>query len=72
MKSTFKRLQLICVGAAILALSLTVQAEEIVVSNYGVSANGMPYAVAMEKGFFKEEGANVTGILSSEMRLMPK
>ena len=65
MKSTFKRLQLICVGAAILALSLTVQAEEIVVSNYGVSANGMPYAVAMEKGFFKEEGANVTGILSS-------
>jgi NitT/TauT family transport system substrate-binding protein len=65
MKSTFKRLQLICVGAAILALPLTVQAEEIVVSNYGVSANGMPYAVAMEKGFFKEEGANVTGILSS-------
>jgi NitT/TauT family transport system substrate-binding protein len=40
-------------------------AEEIVVSNYGVSANGMPYAVAMEKGFFKEEGANVTGILTS-------
>ena len=29
-------------------------AEQIVVSNYGVSANGMPFAVAMEKGFFKE------------------
>src|ERR671923_3013276 len=40
-------------------------AEEIVVSNYGVAANGMPYAVAMEKGFFKEEGANVTGIITS-------
>lgn len=40
-------------------------AEEIVVSNYGVSANGMPYAIALEKGFFKEEGANVTGILTS-------
>jgi NitT/TauT family transport system substrate-binding protein len=40
-------------------------AEEIVVSNYGVSANGMPYAVAMEKGFFKAEGANVTGIITS-------
>ena len=40
-------------------------AEEIVVSNYGVSANGMPFAVAMEKGFFKEEGANVTGIITS-------
>ena len=39
--------------------------EEIVVSNYGVSANGMPYAVAMAKGFFKAEGANVTGIVTS-------
>jgi len=40
-------------------------AEQIVVSNYGVAANGMPYAVAMDKGFFKEEGADVSGILSS-------
>src|ERR1019366_1693245 len=40
-------------------------AEQIVVSNYGVAANGMPYAVAMEKGFFKDEGADVSGILSS-------
>src|ERR1700733_9669346 len=40
-------------------------AQQIVVSNYGVSANGMPYAVAMEKGFFKDEGANVTGIITS-------
>jgi NitT/TauT family transport system substrate-binding protein len=39
--------------------------EEIAVGNYAVSANGMPYAVAMAKGFFKEEGADVTGILSS-------
>ena len=41
------------------------RAEQIVVSNYGVAANGMPYAVAMEKGFFKQEGADVSGILSS-------
>jgi NitT/TauT family transport system substrate-binding protein len=40
-------------------------AEQIVVSNYGVAANGMPYAIAMAKGFFKEEGADVSGILSS-------
>ncbi|PSC06566.1 ABC transporter substrate-binding protein [Alsobacter soli] len=51
--------------AAALLTSASARAEEIVVSNYGVSANGMPFAVAMEKGFFKEEGANVTGILSS-------
>ena len=41
------------------------RAEQIVVSNFGVAANGMPYAVAMEKGFFKEAGADITGILSS-------
>jgi NitT/TauT family transport system substrate-binding protein len=54
-------------GAALAALVFTSDAgaEQIVVSNYGIAANGMPYAVAMEKGFFKEEGADVTGILSS-------
>jgi NitT/TauT family transport system substrate-binding protein len=41
-------------------------AEQIVVSNYGVSPNGMPYALAMEKGFFKEFGVNVDGILTSD------
>jgi NitT/TauT family transport system substrate-binding protein len=48
-----------------LAVAGPVAAEQIVVSNYGVAANGMPYAVAMEKGFFKQEGADVSGILSS-------
>ncbi len=55
----------LCAGLVTLLFASAAQAEDIVVSNYGVSANGMPYAVAMEKGFFKEEGANVTGILSS-------
>lgn len=50
--------------AALLPLGAA-SAEEIVVSNYGVAANGMPYAIAMEKGFFKAEGADITGILSS-------
>ena len=48
-----------------MAFAGTARAEQIVVSNYGIAANGMPYAVAMEKGFFKQEGADVTGILSS-------
>ena len=39
--------------------------QQIVVTNYAISANGMPYAVAMKKGFFQQEGANITGILSS-------
>ena len=40
--------------------------QQIVVSNYGIAANGMPYAVAMAKGFFKQAGADVSGILSSQ------
>jgi NitT/TauT family transport system substrate-binding protein len=48
-----------------MALTGIARTEQIVVSNYGIAANGMPYAVAMEKGFFKQEGADVTGILSS-------
>ncbi len=41
------------------------QAAQIVVSNYAVSTNGMPYAVAMEKGYFREERADVSGIITS-------
>ncbi|HYT97068.1 MAG TPA: ABC transporter substrate-binding protein, partial [Casimicrobiaceae bacterium] len=52
------------VGAASAASG--VHAEQIVVSNYGVSPNGMPFAIAMEKGFFKEAGVNVDGILTSD------
>lgn len=51
---------------ALVLAALPLRAEEIVVSNYGVTTNGMPYAVAMAKGFFKQQGANVTGILSSD------
>jgi NitT/TauT family transport system substrate-binding protein len=54
-------------GALALAATIcaTARAEEIAVGNYGVSANGMPFAVAMEKGYFKEEGLNITGIITS-------
>src|SRR5688572_2418089 len=55
-------------AAAVLAaaaLTASALAQEIVVSNYGVSANGMPFAVAMDKGYFKDEGINVTGIITS-------
>ena len=43
-------------------------AEDIAVGNYGSSANGMPFGVALAKGYFQEEGANVTGIISSAGR----
>jgi NitT/TauT family transport system substrate-binding protein len=55
-------------GLVIVAVvwSAAARAEEIVVSNYAVAANGMPYAIALAKGLFQQNGADVTGILSSE------
>ncbi len=38
---------------------------DIVVTNFGVSANGMPFAVALEKGLFKQEGIEVKNIVTS-------
>jgi NitT/TauT family transport system substrate-binding protein len=45
---------LCCAGSA--------RAYEISVPNYGSSISGVPFAIAMEKGFFKAEGAGVTAI----------
>jgi len=44
----------------------TASAEAIAIGNYGSSANGMPFGVALTKGYFQEEGANVTSIIASE------
>ena len=52
-------------GALSRRLAATAAAEEIAVGNYGVSANGMPFGVALAKGYFKEEGLNITGLISS-------
>jgi NitT/TauT family transport system substrate-binding protein len=41
-------------------------AEEIAVSNYGTGSNAFPWAVVLGKGYFKEEGLDITGIISSE------
>jgi NitT/TauT family transport system substrate-binding protein len=53
------------IGASFAVANAWVQAEEIAVGNYGVSANGMPFGVALVKGYFKEEGLNITGLISS-------
>ena len=55
---------------AALALSLglagAARAEEIVVTHYASLLYGTPYAVALDKGFFKQAGVDVTGILTSK------
>jgi len=52
-------------GLAALA-SVAARAEDIVVTHYGSLLYGTPYAVALEKGFFKQAGVDVTGILTSK------
>ena len=52
--------------ACALALCAGARGEQIVVSNYAVTTNGMPFAVAMEKGYFKEFKVQVDGILTSD------
>ena len=41
------------------------RAETITVTHWGGQFYGVPYAVAMDKGFFKNNGVDVTGILTA-------
>src|SRR5207237_1548929 len=52
-------------AALLAAVAVSSHAEEIAVGNYGVSANGMPFGVALVNGYFREEGLNITGLISS-------
>jgi len=65
-----KRLKTAVRGFALACLSFAslsaARAEEIVVTHYGSLLYGVPYAIAMEKGYFKEAGVDITGILTSK------
>jgi NitT/TauT family transport system substrate-binding protein len=67
MKMKGGRLVLVLVAALAPFLTVTAAtAAEIEASNYGTTTNGMPYAIAKAKGFFKEAGADITGVRGSE------
>ena len=40
-------------------------AESLVITNYGISAVSLPWAVALEKGFIKQNGVEIDGIIGS-------
>lgn len=42
------------------------EAAEITVTHWGVLFYGAPYAVAMEKGYYADEGLDITGVLTSQ------
>ncbi|MFF7708749.1 ABC transporter substrate-binding protein [Pseudomonas sp. NPDC007930] len=49
----------------LLLLTQAARAEEISVTQWGTSLYGLPFAVAMDQGFFKQAGIDITGILGS-------
>jgi NitT/TauT family transport system substrate-binding protein len=55
-------------GLLILALGLAAArpaaAADILVTQYKNDPSGAPYAIALEKGFFKKHGVDITGIIS--------
>ena len=52
-------------GLCLAMLSAASRAETITVTHWGGQFYGVPYAVALDKGFFKEHGVNVTGFLTA-------
>jgi NitT/TauT family transport system substrate-binding protein len=62
---TALRLRHLALAAAVALCALPARAEQIAVGNFGVAANGMPFGVALTKGYFKEEGIDVSGIITS-------
>lgn len=59
----------VAAGVVVLFIGLSIArvaaADTITVTHWGAAFYGAPYAVAMEKGFFKKRGVDITGILTS-------
>ena len=56
--------RLLCAGLLSLLIGGVARADSVVVTHWGSAYYGAPYAVAMEKGFFKQNGVDITGITS--------
>jgi NitT/TauT family transport system substrate-binding protein len=62
MRSVLSR---VCALTLLVAVASPALADSITVTHWGSAFYGAPYAVAMEKGFFKAHGVDITGILTS-------
>ena len=63
MKSVRTMLAALALG---LGLASAARAEDIVVTHYASLLYGTPYAVALDKGYFKQAGVDIDGILTSK------
>lgn len=52
-------------AAAFLAVAAAAhaQADKLIVTHYAGALNGLPYTIALEKGYFQDAGVNITGII---------
>lgn len=53
------------VATCLLPAAAPASAENIVVTHWGSIMDGLPWAVALDQGYFKKEGVDVTGVVSS-------
>jgi NitT/TauT family transport system substrate-binding protein len=56
----------LCVAVLCVATSASAKAEDILVTQYKADPSGAPYGVAIENGYFKKAGADITGVISGE------
>jgi NitT/TauT family transport system substrate-binding protein len=56
----------VCVFALCVAAPFRAMAEDILVTQYKADPSGAPYGVAIDKGFFKKAGVDITGVISGE------
>ncbi|HEX9465007.1 MAG TPA: ABC transporter substrate-binding protein [Alphaproteobacteria bacterium] len=62
MRNAMKR----CIGLMMIATASPAAADEISVTHWGALMYGVPYAVALDKGLFKQAGIDITGFLTSQ------
>ncbi len=58
------RLPCAIIASVFLATMTAAQAADVLVTQYKNDPSGAPYAIALEKGFFKKHGVDITGIIS--------
>src|ERR1700739_4770896 len=56
----------VCAAAWCAAGAAPAMAEDVLVTQYKNDPSGAPYGVAIEKGFFKQAGVDITGVISGE------
>ena len=66
MSIVYKMRAVLMLTLGLLAGPSAARAEQISVTHWGVLMYGAPYAVAIEKGYYKEAGLDIDGVLTSK------